>query len=58
MTTIINPKCPKCGNVLTIKLNMIDRLKAEIDTLRAELVKAKSDGQAMDTFKSIFGGFK
>ena len=51
MTYEIKPVCPKCGNVLTIKLNIVDRLRAEIVELKRQL----KDRDDINIFSEIFG---
>ena len=48
---IINPKCPKCGNVLTIKLNMVQDLRNEIERLKHRI----TDLEGVNAFNSVFG---
>jgi transcription initiation factor IIE alpha subunit len=54
MTYTINPKCPKCGHELTVKLNIVDRLNAKIKELEKKLQNLKD----IQSLKDIFGGFK
>jgi uncharacterized small protein (DUF1192 family) len=55
---IIKPACPKCGYVLTLEVIKIDKLAAEIASLKAQIAKLQADrhdeGEAM--FNKLFGG--
>lgn len=51
--TIIHPVCPKCGNVLTIKLHIIQSLRDEILRLKREITDLKD----MSALNNILGGF-
>jgi outer membrane murein-binding lipoprotein Lpp len=55
---IIKPACPKCGYVLTVDVMKIDKLAAEIKTLKAQIAELQAErhdeGEAM--FNKLFGG--
>jgi len=57
---IIKPACPKCGHVLTVDVIKIDKLAAEIKSLKAQIAELQADrhdeGEAM--FNKLFGGKK
>jgi len=52
----IYPTCPKCGHKFTIKLKIVDRLKAEIVRLKKQIAD-RNELDALNSFKNIFGGF-
>lgn len=47
----IKPICPKCGNMITIKLNIVDKLQARVRALEAML----KERDAVETLKDMFG---
>jgi transcription initiation factor IIE alpha subunit len=50
----IYPVCPKCGNKLTVKLNIVDKLQIRIKQLEAQL----RDKDGFNALNELFGGFK
>jgi hypothetical protein len=59
---ILKYQCPDCGKMITLNVTTIDRLQAELDTLKAErqfLQRQIKELQDMDGFKifnQMFGG--